>query len=163
MCVNTSFVRFLVWNFIWKYIVMLFLEEIRIIKRGEIQWSVFPLLSKFQHITQLHKCWGWKRTTGSHLVQLLCSHMFTYSWLPRAVSMWLFNISRDRDSVVSLDNQCQCSVTLTGKKWFLMFGGNISSAFPHIRDAPVPASHVRGAPGCWTRWNPLLTPRIHAN
>lgn len=36
---------------------MLFLEEIRIIKRGEIQWSVFSLLSKFQH----HKITEWLR------------------------------------------------------------------------------------------------------
>lgn len=39
---------------------MLFLEEIRIIKRGEIQWSVFPLLGKSQHITESQNGWGWE-------------------------------------------------------------------------------------------------------
>lgn len=36
----------------------------------------------------------------------------------------VFNISRDGDSIAFLGNLCQCTVTLTVKKYFLMFRGN---------------------------------------
>lgn len=43
-----------------------------------------------------------------------------YSWVPRTMSRWFFNISKDGDSIRSLANLCQCSFTLTMKKCFLM-------------------------------------------
>ena len=48
----------------------------------------------------------------------------TYSWLSRAMSRWLLNISKDRDSTTSPSSLCQCSVTLTVEKSFLMFRWN---------------------------------------
>ena len=44
---------------------------------------------------------------------------------PRTMSRKLLNISRDGDSTTSLCNLCQCLVTLTVTKCFLMFRGNL--------------------------------------
>ena len=45
--------------------------------------------------------------------------------LPRTMSRWLLNISKDGGSTTSLSNLCQCLVTCTVKKCFPMFGGNL--------------------------------------
>ena len=55
---------------------------------------------------------------GSHLVQPSCRSRVTYSKLHRTLSRRVLNISREGDSPGSL---FQCSVTLRGKKFFLMF------------------------------------------
>ena len=55
----------------------------------------------------------------------LCSSRATQSQLPSTMSIGLLNISKDGDSAVSLGNLCQCSVTLTVIKCFLMFRGNL--------------------------------------
>jgi len=66
-------------------------------------------------------------TSGGHLVQPLCSSRATQRWLPKTVSRWLLNISRD--STTSLGNLCQCLVILTVKKWFLMFRSMLLDLF----------------------------------
>ena len=52
------------------------------------------------------------------------------------MSRWLLDIAKDRDSIVILGSLCQCSVTLTVKKCFLMFRGNllcfILCPLPHV-------------------------------
>ena len=57
---------------------------------------------------------------GRDLWRSLCP-----SQLPRTASRWPLNISEDGDSTTSLGNLCQCLITLTGKKCFLMFRGNL--------------------------------------
>lgn len=46
-------------------------------------------------------------------------------WAARIMICWLLNISKGRDSTTLLGCLCQCSVTPTVKKYFLMFRGNL--------------------------------------
>ena len=48
----------------------------------------------------------------------------SYSRLHRTLSRWVLNISREGDSTTSLGSLFQCSVTLRGKNFFLMFRRN---------------------------------------
>ena len=50
-----------------------------------------------------------------------CQSRVTYSRLHRTLSRRVLNISRDRDSTTSLGSLFQGSITLRGKKFFLMF------------------------------------------
>jgi len=59
-----------------------------------------------------------------HLVKPPCWSRVTYSRLHRTLSRQVLNISKEGDSTTSLGNLFQCSVTLRGKKFFLMFRGN---------------------------------------
>ena len=61
----------------------------------------------------------------SHLVQPPCRSRVTYSRLHRTLSRWVLNISREGDSTASLGSLFQGSVTLRGKKFFLMFRWNL--------------------------------------
>jgi len=65
------------------------------------------------------------RDLGGDLVQAPCSTRATSSQLPRTVSRQLLNISKDGDSITSLGNLCQRLLTLTVKKCFLTFRGNL--------------------------------------
>ena len=70
--------------------------------------------------------WLWLEvTSGDDLVQPSCSSGATQSQLPRIVPRQLLEISKDGDSTASLGKLCQCLVTLTLKKCFLMFRGNL--------------------------------------
>jgi len=53
-----------------------------------------------------------------------CRSRVTHSRLHRTLSRWVLNISREGDSTPSLGSLCQGSVTLRGKKFFLMFSWN---------------------------------------
>jgi len=53
-----------------------------------------------------------------------CQSRVTYSRLHRTLSRRVWNISREGDSTTSLGSLCQGSVTLRGKKFFLMFRCN---------------------------------------
>ena len=53
-----------------------------------------------------------------------CQSRVTYSRLHRTLSRWVLNISREGDATTSLGNLFQCSITLRGKKFFLMFRWN---------------------------------------
>ena len=59
-----------------------------------------------------------------HLVQPSCRSRVTYSKLHRTLSRRVLNISREGESTTSLGSLFQCSVTLRGKKFFLMFRRN---------------------------------------
>jgi len=63
-------------------------------------------------------------TSVGHLVQPPCRSRVTYSRLHRTASRWVLNISREGDSTTSLGSLFQCSITLRGKKFFLMFRRN---------------------------------------
>ena len=65
--------------------------------------------------------WGLEATSVDHVVQTLCWTRVTYSRLHRTSSRRVLNISRKGDSTTSLGSLFQCSVTLRGKKFFLMF------------------------------------------
>ena len=65
-----------------------------------------------------------EETSVDHLVQPPCQSRVTYSRLHRTLSRQVLNISREEESTPSLGSLFQCSVTLRGKKFFLMFRRN---------------------------------------
>jgi len=68
-----------------------------------------------------HRITDWlEGTSGALLVQPPCSSRDTYSSLPRIMSRWLLNVSKNGDCTTSPGNLCQCSATLTVRKCFLM-------------------------------------------
>jgi len=62
--------------------------------------------------------------SGDHPVQPPCRSRVTQSRLHRTAARWVLNISREGDSTASLGSLGQGSVTLTGKKFFLVFSWN---------------------------------------
>ena len=74
----------------------------------------------FHRITESQNGRGWK----GPLVQPSCQSRVTYSRLHRTFSRRVLNISREKDSTIPLGSPFQCSVTLRGKKFFLMFSWN---------------------------------------
>ena len=63
--------------------------------------------------------------SGDHHVQPSCSSRVTWIRLPRTMSRWILNISKSGHSTTSLRNLCQCLITLTVKKCFLVFRQNL--------------------------------------
>lgn len=51
-----------------------------------------------KHETESQNGWCWKGS-WDHFVHSLCSGWVTYRRLPRALSVWVLNICRDRDSI----------------------------------------------------------------
>lgn len=64
-----------------------------------------------------------ERDLWRSLVQSLFSCRATWSWLSKTMSIPLFNISMMKIP----ENLCQCSITLTTKRCFLMSRGNLLS------------------------------------
>ena len=77
------------------------------------------------HITKNTERLRLEGTSAGHLVQPWCSSRATWNWLPRTMSRRLLNFSKDGDTTASPGNLCQCSVTLSVTKCFLMFRGNL--------------------------------------
>jgi len=77
---------------------------------------------------------GLEGTSVGHQAQPHCRSRVTYSRLHRTLSRQVLNISREGDSTTSLGSVFQCSVTLRGKKFFLMFRRN----FPCFILCPLP-------------------------
>ena len=75
-------------------------------------------ISTYHRITE---CSGLKGTSVGHLVQAHCQSRVSYSRLHRTSSRRVLNISREGDSTTSLGSLFQCSVTLRGKKFILIF------------------------------------------
>jgi len=67
------------------------------------------------------KCSGLEGTSVGHPVQPPCPSRVTQSRLHSTASRRVWNISREGDSTTSLGSLGQGSVTLRGKKFFLMF------------------------------------------
>ena len=61
-----------------------------------------------------------------------CPSRVTHSRLQRTLSRQVLNISREGDSTASLGSLGQGSVTLRGKKFFLMFRWKIVSGLPKM-------------------------------
>jgi len=116
-----------------------------------------------------------------------CRSRVTQRRLHRTLSRRVWNISREADSTTSLGSLCQCSVTLRGKKFFLMVRRNFLSFqfFPctwllgcrrarlHGRAAApvlqllmlrriVPGRSRRQLPGCAHGWCPLAAIPLRA-
>ncbi|NXJ79299.1 HTR5A protein, partial [Trogon melanurus] len=67
---------------------------------------------------------GVERTSRDHPVQPPCQSRITQSRSHRNASRWVLKVSREGDSTIPLGNLCQCSATLTVKKFFLMLRWN---------------------------------------
>ena len=67
---------------------------------------------------------GLEGTSVGHPFQPPCRSRVTYSRLHSTSSRWVLNISREGDSTTSLGSLGQGSVTLRGKKFFLVFSWN---------------------------------------
>ena len=82
--------------------------------------------SQTTHVnSQNHRTLGVGRDLcGSSSPTPPCRSSVAYSRLHRILSRWVLNISREGDSTTSLGSLFQCSVTLRGKKFFLMFRWN---------------------------------------
>ena len=66
-----------------------------------------------------------------------CRSRVTYSRLQRTLSRWVLKISREGDSTTSLGSLFQCSVSLRGKKFFLMFRRKCSPSCGHDQAVAV--------------------------
>ena len=73
---------------------------------------------------RITECQGLEGTSVDQLVQPSCQSRVTYSRLHRTVSRLVLNISREGESTTSLGNLFQFSITLRGRKFFLMFRQN---------------------------------------
>jgi len=72
----------------------------------------------------LHRITEWSGLAGpsvGHPAQPSCRSRVTQSRLHRTLSRQVLNISREEDSTTSLGSLFQGSVTLRGKKFFLLF------------------------------------------
>ena len=76
------------------------------------------------HPHRITECLGLEGTSVGHPAQPPYRSRVTYSRLHRTLSRRVWNISRGGDSTTSLGSLGQGSVTLRGKKFFLMFRRN---------------------------------------
>lgn len=73
-------------------------------------------------VIENHRITEWVRleeTTVGNLVQSSCSSVIQSTW-HRIVSRRVLDISSEEDSTSSMGNLCQCLVTQTGKKFYLI-------------------------------------------
>ena len=88
------------------------------------QTTFWILIWNFWRITGSQNGWGWERPLEVIWSKLLLKQGHQQQVAQDHVHM-PFQYPKDGDSAVSLGNLCQCSVTLTVKKCFLMFRGNL--------------------------------------
>ena len=80
-------------------------------------WFLLPYITEYRMVGAGRDLCGSPSPTP-------CWSRVTQSRLHRTASKWVLNISREGDSTASLGSLCQGSVTLRGKKFFLMFSWN---------------------------------------
>jgi len=104
-----------------------------------LQPACSPALAQNHRIT----AWsGLEVTSVGHLVQPSCRSRVTQSRLQRTLSRQVSNISREGDSTTSLGSLGQGSITLRGKKFFLVFRRD----FLCFRLCPLPLVLSLGTP-----------------
>lgn len=95
--------------------------------KGWVSWDTFNTVLGLRWVCwSIHRIPQWLRLTGtsaSYPVYPPCSTRTTSSQLFKTLSRQLSSIFKDGDSMVSLGNLCQGSITFTGKRCFLMFKG----------------------------------------
>ena len=87
--------------------------------RGSVAGAPPPF--PWDWVSQNHRIVGVGRDLCGSPSPTPCRSRVTHSRLHRTLSRWVLNISREGDSTASLGSLGQGSVTLTGKKFFLMF------------------------------------------
>lgn len=91
----------------------------------------YDLLLKMASVSEVYKTatvsqnWGWDGKNPLEVIMSSphCSSWATYRLVPRTISKWLLNISKDGKATSSQGNLWKYSVILTAK-CFLMFTGN---------------------------------------
>ena len=92
------------------------IHQTRPVKTETLAWSATQ--------SQNHRMFGIGRDLYGSSIQPSCRSRVTYSRLHRTLSRRVLNISREGDSTTSLSSLFQCSVTLRGKKFFLISSWN---------------------------------------
>lgn len=85
----------------------------------------FNIIQCQLHIARITESLSLKGISADHKVQLPCPKSFTQNRLPTTTSRQFLSMSKDGDLATFLGDLCQCSVSFTGKKRFLMFKHNL--------------------------------------
>ena len=100
-------------------------------------------MSHFPTESQNHRMVGVGRDLWGSPSPTPCPSRVTQSRLHRTALRWVLNISREGDSTAPLGSLGQGSVTLRGKKFFLLFRRN----FPGFSLCPLPLVLLLGTTG----------------
>ena len=111
--------------------------------------SAESLQKRVNLLLRITECSGLEGTSVSHLVQPSCRNKVTYSRQQTTLSRQVLNISREGDSTTSLGSLFQCSVTLRGKKFFLMFRRNFCASVWELLRAHPFNSVEQGQGALW--------------
>ena len=95
------------------------------------QGTLCCMLNRGSKSTESQNVGGWKGPLGPRPTP--CQSSVPQSRLHRTMSRQVLNISREGDSTTSLGSLCQGSVTLRGKKFFLLFSWNFLCFMAHCK------------------------------